>query len=144
MKAELNNYQKGTVRFQLPQLAPGPHTLTIKAWDAVNNSSEYCVEFTVVNDEELVFDHVLNYPNPFTTKTSFWFEHNQPGLDLEAKVEIFTVTGKLIKTLRQTINTPGNRSNDIEWDGRDDYGDKVGRGVYLYRLTVQTAMVKLP
>jgi hypothetical protein len=136
-ETELNSYQQGTVRFQLPKLTPGRHTLTVKAWDVVNNSSETVLDFIVANDEELVLNNVLNYPNPFTTKTAFWFEHNKPGLDLKVKVEVFTVTGKIIKTLRQAINTTGNRSNDIEWDGRDEYGDKVGRGVYLYRLTVQ-------
>ncbi|HEY0749823.1 MAG TPA: type IX secretion system sortase PorU, partial [Chitinophagaceae bacterium] len=137
-ESELDSYQSGTVRFQLPELAPGQHTLHIKAWDVMNNSSEYVLEFTVHNDGDLVLDHVLNYPNPFTTKTSFWFEHNRPGEDLHTRVEIFTVTGKIIKTLTRTINTDGNRSNELEWDGIDEYGDKIGRGVYLYRLTVQT------
>jgi hypothetical protein len=137
-EAGLDNFQKGTVRFQLPQLSAGHHTLKIKAWDVVNNSSEYVLDFTVVNTEELRIDHVLNYPNPFTTRTFFWFEHNQPGTDLSVKVEIFTVSGKLIKTISQTINTIGNRSNEIEWDGRDEYGEKIGRGVYVYRLRVKT------
>ncbi|HEU4471711.1 MAG TPA: type IX secretion system sortase PorU [Flavisolibacter sp.] len=138
-ESDLDNYQKGMVRFQLPQLAPGPHSLRIKVWDVVNNSSEYLLEFTVINSEELRIDRVLNYPNPFTTSTSFWFEHNQPGTDLPIRVEIFTVSGKLIKTLAQTINTIGNRSNEVHWDGRDEYGNKVGRGVYLYRLRVRGA-----
>lgn len=138
-EADLNSYQKGEVRFQLPAFSPGHHTLTIKAWDVLNNSSDYVLEFTVTNDNQLVLDHVLNYPNPFTTTTSFWFEHNKPGIDLYARVEIYTVTGKLIKTINRTINTEGNRSNEISWDGKDSYGDRVGRGVYLYRLSVQTA-----
>lgn len=141
-ESDLDSYQKGTVRFQLPQLTPGPHTLKIKAWDVVNNSSEIILEFIVVTSDELVLDHVLNYPNPFTTKTAFWFEHNMPGLDLKTRIEIFTVTGKLIKTLRQTINNIGNRSTDIEWNGRDEWGDKAGRGVYWYRLSVQNAFGK--
>jgi hypothetical protein len=138
-ETDLDNYQKGTVRFQLPELTPGAHSLKIKAWDVVNNSNEYILDFTVVNAKELKIDHVLNYPNPFTTKTTFWFEHNQPGVDLNVRVEIFTVSGKLIKTLSQTINTNGNRSNEVIWDGRDDYGDRPGRGVYVYRLRVRTA-----
>ncbi|HET7896316.1 MAG TPA: type IX secretion system sortase PorU, partial [Flavisolibacter sp.] len=52
-ETELNNFQKGTVRFQLPSLAPGPHTLTIKAWDVMNNSSETALAFTVLNNEQL-------------------------------------------------------------------------------------------
>ncbi|ANE51032.1 hypothetical protein SY85_11490 [Flavisolibacter tropicus] len=138
-ESKLDSYQEGTVRFQLPQLAPGRHTIHIKAWDVVNNSGEAQLEFTVVNNEELILDHVLNYPNPFITKTVFWFEHNKPGIDLHTTVEIYSVAGKLIKTLKRTINTAGNRSNEVEWDGKDDFGNKVSRGVYLYRLTVRSA-----
>jgi hypothetical protein len=137
-ESELDNFRQGKIRFQLPQLKPGPHSLKIKAWDAVNNSSEYVLDFVVVESSELRIDHVLNYPNPFTTNTSFWFEHNQPGRSLYARVEVFTVSGKLIKSLSQTINTSGNRSSDIRWDGLDDWGQKIGRGVYLYRLLVRT------
>src|SRR6185436_9743298 len=109
-EADLNSYQQGSIHFQLPALKAGPHSLKIKAWDVLNNSSEYILEFNVAKDEDLVLSHVLNYPNPFTTKTQFWFEHNRPGQDLQVKVEIFTVSGKLIKTVKQTINDAGNRS----------------------------------
>jgi hypothetical protein len=137
-ETELDNFQKGSVRFQLPELPAGHHSLKIKAWDVLNNSSEYILDFTVVNNSELKIDHVLNYPNPFTTKTFFWFEHNQPSTDLLVKIEIFTVGGKLIKTISQTINTPGNRSNEIEWNGKDEYGQKIGKGLYVYRVRVKT------
>ncbi len=136
-ETDLDSYQEGSLRFQLPELAPGQHFLKIKAWDVMNNSNEYLLEFTVTNTEEIVLDHVLNYPNPFTTQTAFWFEHNQPSTDLKVRVDIFSVGGRIIKTLEKAINTTGTRSTDIEWDGRDQYGDKIGRGVYLYRLTVQ-------
>ncbi|WP_162944446.1 type IX secretion system sortase PorU [Flavisolibacter nicotianae] len=138
-ESDLDNYQKGAVHFQLPSLSPGSHTLKIKAWDVVNNSSETVLNFTVINNEQLHLAHVLNYPNPFTTQTAFWFEHNYPGVDLRSKVEIFTLSGKLLKTITQTINTPGNRSNELAWDGRDEWGDKVGRGIYVYHLTVKAA-----
>jgi len=52
-------------------------------------------------------------------------------------VQILTVSGKLVKSFRRTINTTGNRSSDIDWDGRDDYGAKIGRGVYIYRVRVR-------
>jgi hypothetical protein len=137
-EADLNSYQQGVIHFQLPALTAGMHSLKIKAWDILNNSNEYILEFNVAKDEELVLNHVLNYPNPFTTKTQFWFEHNRPGQNLQVKVQVFTVTGKVVKTIKQTINDAGNRSCEVEWDGRDDYGDKLGRGVYLYRLAVIT------
>ncbi len=135
-ETDLNSYQQGVIHFQLPSLTAGMHSLKIKAWDVLNNSSEYILEFNVAKDEELILSHVLNYPNPFTTKTQFWFEHNRPGQNLQIKIQIFTIAGKVVKTIKQTINDAGNRSFEVEWDGRDDYGDKLGRGVYLYRLTV--------
>jgi hypothetical protein len=138
-ETEVDSYQKGTVRFQLPALSPGPHSLKIKAWDVVNNSAETTLHFIVANNEKLQLSHVLNYPNPFTTRTNFWFEHNHPGLDLYCRVEIFTLSGKQIKTLSQTINTPGTRSIELSWDGRDEWGERVGRGIYIYRLSAKTA-----
>jgi hypothetical protein len=135
-EADLDKYGQGYARFQLTDLEPGIHTLKIKAWDVLNNSSEFLLDFMVVNDDELVIDHVLNYPNPFTTKTQFWFEHNKPGQDLFVQIHIFSLSGKTVRRIEKTINTSGNRSTDVDWDGRDDFGDKIGRGVYIYRLKV--------
>ncbi len=135
-QSDLNSYQKGTVRFQMPELEPGPHSLKIKAWDVLNNSNEVALEFVVAKDEELQLSHVLNYPNPFTTHTSFWFEHNKPGQPLQVQLQVMTITGRTVKTFSRTITTDGNRSVEIEWDGKDEHGDKLGRGVYLYKLRV--------
>ncbi|HUR67033.1 MAG TPA: type IX secretion system sortase PorU, partial [Chitinophagaceae bacterium] len=134
--SDLNSYQRGTVRFQLPEMEPGVHTLKIKAWDVLNNSNEAVLEFMVAKDEELELSHVLNYPNPFTNNTHFWFEHNKPGQPLQVQLHIMTITGRVVKTITQTVLTEGNRSAAINWDGRDDYGDKLGRGVYIYKIRV--------
>lgn len=135
-QGDQDSYQKGTVRFQMTGLEPGLHTLKIKAWDVLNNSNEVVLDFVVAKDEDLEISHVLNYPNPFTTNTQFWFEHNKPGQDLLVRVQIFTVAGRIIKMIERTINTAGNRSSELTWDGLDQYGQKIGRGVYLYKLSV--------
>ncbi|RYY08531.1 MAG: T9SS type A sorting domain-containing protein, partial [Chitinophagaceae bacterium] len=137
--SDKDSYRRGEVRFQLPELEDGPHTLSIKAWDVVNNSNEAALSFRVQQQQGLRLEHVLNYPNPFTTRTSFWFDHNRPGEELQVNISIYTVTGKLVKTLRNTIFSPGIRSNEVEWNGRDEFGSKIGRGVYIYRLTVKTS-----
>ena len=137
--ADQNSYQSGTVRYQLQDLAPGNHTIKIRAWDIFNNPSESSLDFVVKSDEKLKLAHVLNYPNPFTTKTSFFFEHNQPAETFDILVHIFTISGKLVKTIRDTQFLEGNRSYPIEWNGRDEYGDKIGKGVYLYRLKVRNS-----
>lgn len=136
-ETEADSYQRGTVRFQMPRLEEGSHQLRIKAWDVMNNSSEYVLDFRVLKDEVLKIDRVYNYPNPFTTRTTFMFEHNRPADVLQVGIRIFTVSGKLVNSLQRTINATGNRSFEIEWDGTDAFGRKVGRGVYIYRLEVK-------
>jgi hypothetical protein len=136
-EAALNNFQEGQIRYQLATLSEGLHTLKIKAWDVFNNSNEIIIEFTVAKKQQLQISHVYNYPNPFTSKTTFWFEHNQPGENLNVLINIFSVTGKLVHQIKRTINTAGNRSAEIEWDGKDNFSsEKIGRGVYIYRIIV--------
>jgi len=137
--ADQDSYNSGTIRYALQDLAPGTHTIKIRAWDICNNPSEASIDFVVKSDEKLLLAHVLNYPNPFTTKTSFYFEHNQSAETFDILIHIFTVSGKLVKTIRETQFLEGNRSAPIEWNGLDEYGDKIGKGVYLYRLTVRNS-----
>ncbi|MCT4561088.1 MAG: type IX secretion system sortase PorU [Crocinitomicaceae bacterium] len=136
--AGLDNYQRGSIQFSMPTIEPGEHTLTFKIWDVNNNSSEASLKFVVKAKEKPELDHVLNYPNPFTTKTDFFFEHNQVNTVLETQIQIFTVSGKLVKTINETVNTSGFRSNGIPWDGKDDFGDQLAKGVYVYRLSIRT------
>ncbi|NJO25335.1 MAG: hypothetical protein HC867_05465 [Bacteroidia bacterium] len=100
-EADQDSYQKGKVRFQLPEMTAGEHRLHIKAWDVLNNSGEAFLDFSVVNEGELAISRVLNYPNPFTTKTQFWFEHNRQGQELQVRIRIFTLSGRIIKTLKK-------------------------------------------
>lgn len=137
-EADLDTYQSGKVSYQLSDLEPGAHQITFKAWDVNNNSSEAVLDFVVVDEEEIGISHLLNYPNPFTTSTEFYFEHNQVCNNLNVRVEIFTVSGKLVKTLLTTVHSEGFRSEGIHWNGRDEFGDKLARGVYVYRLGIET------
>ncbi|MFC1733358.1 type IX secretion system sortase PorU, partial [candidate division KSB1 bacterium] len=137
-EADLNSYTRGTIKYPFQDLSEGLHTLKIKVWDVYNNSSEAYTEFVVASSTELALDHVMNYPNPFTTRTAFYFEHNQPSSYLDVIIQIFTITGKLIKTINESVITDGYRVDDIYWNGRDDFGDPIGRGVYIYKLKVRT------
>ena len=84
-------------------------------------------------------EKVLNYPNPFVSYTEFWFNHNMPFEPLDVQVQILTVSGKLVKTINQQVTTDGFLCREVTWDGRDDFGDKIGKGVYVYKLTVRSA-----
>jgi hypothetical protein len=138
-ESELDNYKKGTVKYPYSKLTEGRHTLKAKAWDIQNNSSEEYTEFIVANDAKLALSHVYNYPNPFTTHTEFMFEHNRCCDDLDISIQIFTISGKLVKSIVQQVHSVGYRIDDIKWDGLDDYGDAIGKGVYVYKLAVRDA-----
>lgn len=137
-EAKQDDYTKGEVRFPLAGLAEGLHRLQVKAWDVANNPSEGYTEFVVATSAEIALKHVLNYPNPFTDRTCFQFDHNMSGQEMDVLIQIYTVSGRMVKTLEQTLLTDGAiRLDDcIEWDGRDDFGDRLARGVYLYKVSV--------
>ena len=141
-QANVDDYTSGTVTFPFRDLEPGLHTLTFKAWDVYNNSSTSEIQFMVFDaDETLKITNVLNYPNPFVDYTEFWFNHNSSE-PLDVSVQIFTISGKLVRTLNgQTSGgskSTSSLSKDIVWDGRDDFGDKIGKGVYVYKLKVRS------
>jgi len=136
----LDDFTNGKVLYQLRDLSVGAHTIKIKAWDTYNNSSETTLNFMVVSDSGLVLENVLNYPNPFINHTEFWFNHNKPNEPLEVQVQIFTISGKIIKTINQTVQTTGTLSRNLKWNGLDDFGNRLGKGVYIYKLSVKSTI----
>ena len=142
--ANQDDFQNGTVNYPFRDLDPGEHQLKLKAWDVYNNSSEAEINFVVYDESDgLVIDHVLNYPNPFINYTEFWFNHNSSE-PLDIMVQIFSISGKLVKTLHGQSSGDGKAnsalSRDITWDGTDDFGDFIGKGVYVYKLTVRSPL----
>ncbi len=135
----LNDYTKGEVRYPFSNLAIGNHNLTVKAWDIYDQSTVANTEFVVTNNAKLALNHVFNYPNPFTTHTEFMFEHNMPCSELNVSIQIYSVSGKLVKNIFQQVQTTGYRVDGIAWDGLDDYGSPIGKGVYVYKVTVRDA-----
>lgn len=138
-ETELDDFTKGKVTYPFRNLEPGLHTLTFKCWDTYNNSSEATLNFVVVDNSDLVLSNVLNYPNPFINYTEFWFNHNKPNEPLSVQIQIFTVSGKLVKTIHKTVQS-ANLSRSITWNGLDDFGNKIGKGVYIYKLKVRSTL----
>jgi hypothetical protein len=136
--ADSNDYTRGVLRYPFINLTKGLHTLTFKAWDVYNNLVTAEIQFVVTGSDGIEIDKVLNYPNPFVSYTEFWFNHNRPYEPLDVQVQVFTITGKIVKTINRQVTTDGFLCRDIKWDGRDDFGDKIGKGVYIYKLTVRS------
>lgn len=138
-QAELNSYQKGNILYGFNNLSDGSHSVSFKVWDVYNNSSNATIDFVVAHNAAIALSHVLNYPNPFTTNTTFMFEHNKPCQLLDVQVQIFSASGKLVKTINESVTSVGFRSQEVNWNGLDDYGDKIGKGVYIYKLKVKAS-----
>lgn len=138
-ESELDDYTQGRVRYPLYKLAEGRHEVKVIAWDIANNASQGYTEFIVANSGKVALSHVLNYPNPFTDRTCFQFDHNLANQQMDVLIQIFTISGRLVKTLEQNMLSDGTirRDDCIEWDGHDDYGDRLARGVYLYKVKVR-------
>jgi Peptidase family C25/Propeptide_C25 len=124
----------GEVNYKFNKLDNGDYTVLIKAWDVFNNFSNETTNFTVVNDDEMVIRDVYNYPNPFKTNTAFTFQLNQSPVDI--KIRVYTIAGRIIKEIEE--NNITQRFVKIPWDGRDEDGDVIANGTYLYKIIVKT------
>lgn len=137
--ASLDSYKKGNVLFPLKGLSTGEHRITIKAWDSRNNGATTTIYFKVAEQGILTVDEVRNFPNPFHDVTRFSFLHNRQGEELELTLQVFTLGGRLVKTMRSTIISTAGRFEGMPWDGRNDSGAKLSSGLYVYRLIIRTS-----
>ena len=135
-QADRDSYQSGRVVYPFFRLEEGWHTLSLRAWDIHNNPSVASLEFLVSRSPVLAVENLLNYPNPFREGTHFVFSHTRPFEELDVRVEVFDLGGRLLKVIEQRVQSGGYRSPPIHWDGTADGGKPLGNGVYLYRLTV--------
>ncbi len=138
---DLNQYQRGTIRYQLPTLSEGKYQLKLKAWDMVNNSNQAFLDFVVYKQEKLIITNVRNYPNPFRANggsTTFAFEHNQPNTELLVEIQIVNSAGASVKTIQQKVKTEGTRNIEIKWDGTSSWGKRNSSGVYYYSVIISS------
>ncbi len=133
-QADINNYKSGVVKFPFTNLTPGKHTITLKAWDVANNSSEQEIEFEVTG--EFYISQVTSSPNPAVGNTYFSFEHNQSDANLNVMIEVFDQLGRRVDFLRTEVGSSGLKSNPIRWDFNET-GTFLLNGIYIYRITAQ-------
>ncbi len=139
----LNKNNSGWLKYQLYKLPVGEHTVKLMAFDVLNNYSEKTISFKVTNQEHFIIARCFNYPNPFVNSTDFYFEHNQQGENLTVILQIFSVSGRLVKTLQAQIYSKSFLAGPIHWDGTDSFGHLVATGPYFYILTVRNEQGKI-
>lgn len=125
-----------------PQLlSDGIYELTIQAKDRSDNQSgttDYKVQFEVINKPSIT--NVFNYPNPFSTSTRFVFTLTGSDVPDVFSIQIMTITGKVVRTIDRTELGDlhiGKNITEFAWDGRDEFGDLLANGIYLYRVVTR-------
>ncbi len=116
----------------------GTYKLIVQAKDKSNNKSgdfDYEINFEVINKSTIT--EVMNWPNPFSTSTRFVFTLTGSEIPTYFKIQIMTITGKAVREIGMedlgNIHI-GRNITQYAWDGKDDYGDQLANGVYLYRV----------
>lgn len=133
-----NTDNTATIDFNPSFLADGDYQLIISGRDKSGNASgqtEYRISFKVINKP--MISNMFNYPNPFTTSTAFVFTLTGSDVPQNIRIQILTITGKIVKEITKDELGPiriGRNITDYKWDGTDQYGQKLANGVYLYRV----------
>jgi flagellar hook assembly protein FlgD len=144
---KLENAKTNTfvAEFKPEQLPDGMYTLTFSGKDQSGNktsSQKYSIKFTVVNKPTVT--NFYPYPNPFSTNTKFVFTLTGSKVPDDLKIQIMTVSGKVVREITKSELGPINIGNNVSqyaWDGTDEYGDKLANGVYLYRVIIKDSSV---
>ncbi|MFA5574537.1 MAG: C25 family cysteine peptidase [Brumimicrobium sp.] len=116
----------------------GEYELFVQGVDKAGNLSgdiEYRIRFEV--DLESSITHLMNYPNPFSTSTRFVFTLTGMEVPDDMIIQIMTVTGRIVREITEDELGPihiGRNITEYAWDGRDEFGDQLANGVYLYRV----------
>ncbi len=144
--ASNSNKNKCQIEYK-PTLADGYYTLRTQAKDRsqnVSGANDYKISFRVINKPTIT--QIMNYPNPFSTSTRFVFILTGSEVPEIFDIQIFTITGKIVKTIRKEdlgrIHI-GRNITEYAWDGTDEFGDKLANGVYLYKVNVRLNGQKL-
>jgi hypothetical protein len=127
-----------TVEFAASFPQDGEYLLIVSGKNVQGNPAgnlQYEVAFDVIN--KAMISDLLNYPNPFTTSTAFVFTLTGSQAPQNMRIEILTVTGKVVREITSEELGPihvGVNITQFKWDGTDTYGQRLGNGVYLYRV----------
>jgi Peptidase family C25 len=135
---DFDSYTKGRVNYDLQAVSNGSHSVTVRAWDNYNNSSEETLLFLVESDNKFILTNLLNYPNPFINATTIRAEHNRPDEEFEILINIFSFDGRLIRVIKTRAPASGYVLPPVIWDGNIEGGKRAGRGIYPYTVTVTT------
>lgn len=138
--AATDTYKSGWVTYPFKNLSIGTHNIKMQVWDVHGNFNEGEVEFNVIDGKEVRIENLRNYPNPFREQSTFTFEHNRAGDDLEISIEIISTAGRLIKKTSYIIEDSPTRITGLEWDSSQQNGSNILGGVYIFKVGVRSLL----
>lgn len=136
--SDLNRVGNGLVRYPLSKLVVGDYTVNVKAWDIANNSNTASLTFKVIEKDSDFLSSMYAYPNPFTNDVRFSLEHPYNNDEIVIDLTIFNTNGKLVKQVNLEKRATGSREADIPWDGKENWGDELSKGVYYYKIKIKS------
>lgn len=137
-RPDANTFQSGEITYPLGPFTNGVHTLSLRAWDIFNNSSEKTITFQVNTGAMLIIGDAYAYPNPSNGGTYFMFTHNKPGATLDVNIQIFNLMGQPVRTILDTFTTESTESRAIWWSGLDESGNELSPGFYVYMIRARS------
>jgi len=130
----MNNFRQGTVNYPYADLSIGPHTLTVRAWDMFNNSSEQSITFYVFENQTIEVTEVYTYPNPLIDGTTFTFRPQASSGAVEVTIEIYSIAGQLVRLIGVEVANTSGQPVQVYWDGTSQGGKQLLSGIYPYRV----------
>ena len=129
---------EGRIAYPLTNVKEGKHTLRIKAWDVLNNASEYVLEFEVITLSQVDIESVSVYPNPTQGSVTLIALLDGPTSGARITLEVVSSAGKLVHRSERQLNQSGLRSVKMEWTGTMQNGARLSPGVYFCRFIVRS------
>ena len=136
--SNLGVHTSGSLSYPLFIESRGKHTISLRAWDNLNNPTVATLGFTVVTDGTFRLTNLLAYPNPTDDGTTFTAGHNRPDTEMDITITIFSTSGKAVRVIREHSVCTGYSLPEIAWDGCDSNGGRLARGIYLWRAEAVT------
>ena len=138
---QFGDFTRGTVAFSIPRLEAGPHSLTFRAWDVLNNTSLTSLDFVVNPSLKPDMLALTATQNPAITSTTFVVSYDFPGADCTFTLDVFDFSGRCVWTKTEVGSSPTGQYR-IPWNLSTGAGGRLGSGIYLYRCTIQCGSSK--
>mgnify|MGYP006391424887 CR=1 FL=1 len=130
-----NSYQAGQVSYLMEELANGPHSLTFRAWDLLNNSTTKSLNFIVEAGLDPSIYNVTTYPNPVQQSgvVHLIVNYDQPDELIETEIYLYNTAGQMVYSHKQ--DNPDAVSINLPSLG-------LNTGVYIYSVKIKSASSK--